>query len=183
MTLVYVVLAGGLLVAVGLVQTGLKIRDVLERRRFTGEYLGQIRESLVRVAKHRFDAEANRVHAWLLHRGGKMQLELGADGEMVYREPFGGAIWPDYEVLTNLIPKLRDEQLQGGLSSSGGPNYDRAASVHPLGKVRAAGPRKHHPSRLARPVCGSTGGRSCSGSFPPLSSLTADPLSNPTRCR
>jgi hypothetical protein len=129
MTLFLAILAVGILIVVGLLQTALKIRDVSERRGFTREYLGQLQELLGRIAKQGFDSEAGRTHAWLMHRGGKMQLELGPDGKMIYREPFGGPIWPDYEVLTNLIPKLRDEQLQGGLSGGGGPLYDQAASV------------------------------------------------------
>ena len=120
-----------------------------ERRGFTREYFGQLQKLLGRIAKHGFDPEAGKTHAWLVHRGGKMQLELGPDGKMVYREPFGGPIWPEYEVLTNLVPKLRDEQLQGGLSGAG-PLYDQAASVCQDVLIRHDGRLQDTEERLRR---------------------------------
>lgn len=112
----YVLGGAVLLVFVGFLQTVFKIRDVVGRRRFTSDYFERLKELLRRVQSHGYDEKANETHGWLIHRGGKMQQELGTDGIMVYREPFGGPMWPNYELRTNMIPKLRDESAPSSAS-------------------------------------------------------------------
>lgn len=60
----YVLGGAALLLLVGFAQTLLKIRDVLERRRFTNDYIERLKELLERVHSCGFDEEANKTHDW-----------------------------------------------------------------------------------------------------------------------
>lgn len=120
---------------IGFITLVIQIRQKVARLTFADEYRNRFIKVCDEYSENRNKASNRKFdpndYMWLMMNVNKIQTQLGGDGIMHYIAPFQTHTIPNYEIILNTLPKLRNNKIE-----EFDINYSDDSLLRHIGKVQ-----------------------------------------------